>query len=131
VSAPQDAPHRPIRTYALRATRARGARRAPVPPLAQLGRAPLDLDALFGRRVPRAGDFGCGTGESLLALAEARPEWDFLGVEVYGAGIARALGAAQVRGLRNVRVLRADVREVLAALPDGALEEAWVLFPDP
>ncbi len=92
----------------------------------------LDLDALFGRSAPRTAEIGFGNGENLLALAEAHPERDFLGIEVHRPGVGRVLLGAEQRGLTNVRVICLDAVEVLARhLPAGCLDEILVLFPDP
>jgi tRNA (guanine-N7-)-methyltransferase len=42
----------------------------------------LDLDAVFGRRVPRVMEIGFGNGEALVSLAESHRECDYLGVDV-------------------------------------------------
>ena len=92
----------------------------------------LDLDQAFGRRAPRTLEIGFGMGDALLDLAQAHPERDFLGVEVYPPGIGRFLLRVEQAGLGNVRVVCADAVEVLGRhLPPGSLDELLVLFPDP
>ncbi len=94
--------------------------------------AALDLDALFGRQAPRVLEIGIGDGESLLALATARPEADFLGVEVHRPGIGHCLLGIESRGLTNVRLICHDAVEVLEKqLPDATLDEVLLYFPDP
>jgi tRNA (guanine-N7-)-methyltransferase len=93
---------------------------------------PLDLDALYGRRAPRTLEIGFGDGESLVALAAARPERDFLGIEVHAPGVGRCLLTAAARGLTNLRLVRHDAVEVLEhSLAPGTLEEVLIYFPDP
>lgn len=41
----------------------------------------LDLDALFGRSARRTLEIGFGNGASLVALAAAHPDEDFLGAD--------------------------------------------------
>ncbi len=91
----------------------------------------IDLDAAFGRRAPRHLEIGFGMGDQLLALAEAHPEIDFIGVEVYRPGVGRLLARAEAAGLGNLRVACEDAVECLARLPEGALEAIYILFPDP
>lgn len=129
---------RPIRSYVLRAGRLTPAQARALeelaPRLAPAVPAPparLDLAALFGRRAPLVLEIGCGNGEALCALAQPRPDHDFLGAEVYPPGIGHLLGEIARLGLGNVRVARADARAVLGALPDGALDAVYILFPDP
>jgi tRNA (guanine-N7-)-methyltransferase len=92
----------------------------------------LDLDHAFGRRAPRTLEIGFGMGDALLDLAQAYPQRDFIGVEVYPPGIGRFLLRVEQAGLVNVRVVCADAVEVLGRhLPPGGLDELLVLFPDP
>lgn len=92
----------------------------------------LDLDALFGRRVPRTLEIGFGNGASLLAMAQAQPEQDFLGIEVHRPGVGRVLQEIDAHGLTNVRVICRDAVEVLERhLPDASLDRVLVFFPDP
>jgi len=93
----------------------------------------LDLDHAFGRAAPRVLEIGCGCGEALLALASARPDHDFLGVDWFRSGVCTTLGLIEEAGLTNVRLVRADAAMLLAnGLPATPLfDEVFVLFPDP
>ena len=92
----------------------------------------LNLDEVFGRAAERILEIGFGNGESLVQEAAARPEIDFLGVEVHEPGIGHCLIAAHDRGLTNLRIIKHDAVEVLQQqLPDGALERINLYFPDP
>jgi tRNA (guanine-N7-)-methyltransferase len=94
--------------------------------------AALDLPAVFGRRAPRTLEIGFGDGANLVTLAAARPERDFLGVEVHRPGVGRLLLSLEAQRLTNVRVICHDAVEVLAQqLAPGSLEEILILFPDP
>ena len=92
----------------------------------------LNLDATFGRSAPRVLEVGIGNGETLLELAEGRPEADFIGVEVHRPGIGHCLLGIESRGLTNVRLIARDAVEVLEKqIPDGSLDELLLYFPDP
>lgn len=92
----------------------------------------LDLATVFGRDAPLVVEIGPGTGESLVAMAAARPEVDLLAFEVYLPGIARIVGRLAEAGLTNVRLVQADAVEALAVLlGEGSVAEAWTFFPDP
>jgi tRNA (guanine-N7-)-methyltransferase len=96
------------------------------------GDDPIDLPALFGRDAPRTLEIGFGNGESLVALAAAHPERDFLGVEVHRPGVGHLLLRCEAEGLRNVRVICRDAVEVLEQrIPDASLDELLLYFPDP
>lgn len=98
----------------------------------ELGAVPLELERVFGRRAPRLAEIGFGNGENLVSLAAARPECDFLGVEVHRPGVGRLLLQLCERGLRNVRVIGHDAVEVFERhLAPASLDEILVLFPDP
>ena len=92
----------------------------------------IDPFTLFDER-PRAVwlEIGFGGGEHLAAQAEAHPDVGFIGAEAFVNGIASFLRHAEDRGLANVRVFDDDVRLLLPALPEGCLDRAFVLFPDP
>jgi tRNA (guanine-N7-)-methyltransferase len=94
--------------------------------------APLDLDALFGRRAPRTLEVGFGNGEHLASLAAAHPERDYLGVEVHRPGVGHLFMLAATGNLSNLRASTHDAVEVLREqIAPGALDEVLVLFPDP
>ena len=92
----------------------------------------LDLDALFGRAARRTLEIGFGNGESLVALAAAHPEEDFLGIEVHRPGVGHLMLRAEALGLGNLRVACRDAVEVIGQrLPDESLDEVLLYFPDP
>ena len=94
--------------------------------------APLDLALAFGRNAPTVFEIGCGMGEATLQMAQSRPDIDFLGVEVFTAGVGALLKGIEERRLSNVRIVHHDavdvVRDMIA--PD-ALAGIHVYFPDP
>ena len=86
------------------------------------------LDGLDG---PLWLEIGFGAAEHLLWQAEHNPQSTILGVEPFLNGMAKAVRGTQEKALSNIRLHRGDARDVLALLPDGALEKIFVLFPDP
>ena len=93
---------------------------------------PLDVAAVFGRRAPLVVEIGPGTGESLVAMAAARPEVDVLAFEVYLPGVARAVHRLDETGVGNVRLLQTDAVDGLThLLGPGSVTELWTFFPDP
>jgi tRNA (guanine-N7-)-methyltransferase len=93
---------------------------------------PLDLAAVFGRTAPLVVEIGPGTGESLVAMAAARPEVDVLAFEVYLPGVARTVNKLHETEITNVRLLQSDAVDGLRNLlgPDS-VQEVWTFFPDP
>jgi tRNA (guanine-N7-)-methyltransferase len=76
-------------------------------------------------------EIGFGGGEHLAAQAAARPQVLVIGVEPFLNGVASAVRHVHAGALTNVRLLRGDARELVARLPDGALDQVFILFPDP
>lgn len=76
-------------------------------------------------------EIGFGGGEHLAAQAKAHPEIGYFGVEPFLNGVAKLLAAVEADDLANVKLLRGDGRDILAALPDASLERVYLLYPDP
>jgi tRNA (guanine-N7-)-methyltransferase len=101
-----------------------------IPPGSLDGR--LSFPRLFGDPRPVEMEIGTGKGRFLLAEAAARPGVGFFGVEWSLKYVRLARERAERLGLRNVRLLRADARHVVAdLLPDASLERIHVYCPDP
>lgn len=94
--------------------------------------AHLDWDEVFGRTAPRVVEIGSGNGDSLVPMAAARPDEDFVAFEVFGPAVASTLGRIGRAGITNVRIVLADGSDGLAKLfgPE-AISELWTFFADP
>jgi tRNA (guanine-N7-)-methyltransferase len=98
----------------------------------QASTAPLDPRGLFAPGVKTIWlEIGFGGGEHLAAQAAAHPEIGFIGCEPFVNGVVSLLAHIRERDLGNVRVWPGDARPLLARLPDGSIERAFILFPDP
>jgi tRNA (guanine-N7-)-methyltransferase len=94
--------------------------------------AMIDPPALFGRNAPLTLEIGFGNGDTLLDMALASPETDFIGIEVHRPGVGRLLQALEDRHISNVRVMCDDAVEILQrCLPDHSLQRLLLFFPDP
>lgn len=94
--------------------------------------AAVDWAATFGRTAPLIVEIGPGRGESLIALAEQRPEVDIVAFEVFEPAVASGLARAARHGVRNVRFVVANGAEGLERLfAPGQVHELWTFFPDP
>jgi tRNA (guanine-N7-)-methyltransferase len=86
----------------------------------------------YGRTAPFIVEIGSGQGHAIVHAASARPEADFLAVEVFRAGLARTMLDADKAGVRNLRLIEANAPEVLEKLlPEGSADEIWIFFSDP
>ncbi|NQX89785.1 MAG: tRNA (guanosine(46)-N7)-methyltransferase TrmB [Halioglobus sp.] len=92
----------------------------------------LDIDAAFGRRGPRVLEVGFGMGGSLLAMAEAAPSTNYIGVEVHTPGVGSLLQAMNKNAVDNIRIFRHDAVEILRdCIPKYSLDAVHIYFPDP
>ena len=92
----------------------------------------LDPQAAFGRAAPLILEIGFGMGETTEQIALARPGDNFLGVEVFEAGVGALLKRLEASGLDNVRIIQHDAVEVLQHMiaPDS-LAGVHIYFSDP
>jgi len=92
----------------------------------------LDVDQCFGRSAPTILEIGFGMGETTAQIALARPDEDFLGVEVFNAGVGAMLQRIEAHRLHNVRLIQHDAVEVLRDMvAPGSLAGVHIFFPDP
>lgn len=132
-----DRPHRAIRSFVKRGGRITVAQQRALAELwprygLEWSPAPLNLDAIYGRAAPRVLEIGFGDGDTLVQLASAHPERDYLGIEVHPPGVGHCLLAADLAHVRNLRVIQHDAVEVLEhAIPPRALDEVLLYFADP
>lgn len=92
----------------------------------------IDFADLFGNSNPVTLEIGCGMGETTAAIAQQNPHTNYLGVEVYTAGVGSLLRRIEDGDLSNVRLVQHDAVEVLEHMiaPDS-LDRVHILFPDP
>ena len=92
----------------------------------------LDTAAAFGRQAPTILEIGFGMGETTEKIALARPDDNFLGVEVFNAGVGSLLRRIEDSGLQNLRIIQHDAVEVVRdMIAPGSLAGVHVYFPDP
>jgi len=92
----------------------------------------LDYEALFVNANPVVLEIGFGNGESLVDLASAHPQSNFIGVEVHDPGIGHCMIKAKQAHVSNLRLINHDAIEVLEhQIPDGSLQRVNLYFPDP
>ena len=69
-------------------------------------------------------------GETTATIAEAHPEINFLGCEVFAAGVGALSKLLNEKGLTNVRICRHDAMEVVRdMIADNSLAGIHVYFP--
>ncbi len=136
-AATEPPPQRQIRSYVLRAGRmGSGQVRAlqDLGPRFVLPFAPTvpDWPAVFGRDAPRVLEIGFGMGQATAQIAAARPDIDFIGVEVHEPGVGALLREIGERDLSNLRIVQHDAVQVLRQMvAPGSLAGLHIYFPDP
>ena len=86
---------------------------------------------LFGNDKPIVLELGCGKGEYSVALAQAYPEKNFIGIDIKGARFWRGAKTALEEGLQNVAFLRTQIELVDLLFGENEVDEIWITFPDP
>lgn len=92
----------------------------------------LDFERVFGRRAPVVLEIGFGMGQSLVEMAKAAPDQDFIGIEVHRPGVGKLLHSMAEQGVENIRAYCDDAVEVLEqCIADDSLAAVQIFFPDP
>ncbi len=129
--------NKPIRSYVIRGGRmTEGQKKAFDHAWEQYGLSlfsgPLDQEAVFGRAAPLVVEVGFGMGDSLLEMALAQPEKDFVGIEVHPPGVGRLINNAAKASVANLRVYMADAVDVLEdCFAQESIDRFQLYFPDP
>lgn len=77
-------------------------------------------------------DVGCGKGKFLIERALAFPRTQFIGIERHWRWVKLARARANQRGLVNLQIVEADVREFArSVLPPESVNVFHIYFPDP
>ncbi|MDF1826976.1 MAG: tRNA (guanosine(46)-N7)-methyltransferase TrmB [Legionellaceae bacterium] len=91
-----------------------------------------NLSEFFGREAETVVEIGFGMGASLVEMAQARPDINFLGIEVHRAGVGSLVADLHDLGLTNVRVVAHDAVEVFnTCLSPESIDGVQIFFPDP
>ena len=92
----------------------------------------LSWEEAFGNRNPVELDIGCGRGRFIIEAAQARPDVNFLGIDVSGKSLRLAKARIAKRGIRNAKIAWGDARGFIAdRVADGSLQAAHLLFSRP
>jgi tRNA (guanine-N7-)-methyltransferase len=132
-----DQAHPHIRSFTLRRGRATRAQQQALDQLlptfgVAYTTTPIDLPGIFNRDAATILEIGCGMGETTVSIAEARPDINFIGVEVFSAGVGALLKGIRERGLSNVRIVHHDAVEVVRDMvAPSSLAGIHIFFPDP
>jgi tRNA (guanine-N7-)-methyltransferase len=91
--------------------------------------APGDL---FAVSRPLALEIGCGIGDFILQLARQHPHINYLAIDIYNKGCLKTCSKIDAAGLDNVRVVRAEARDLLGRhFGPESLTAIYINCPDP
>ncbi len=77
-------------------------------------------------------DIGCARGQFLLEIAQAKPDWNFLGVEIREPLVQRANEDRNTLNLKNLHYLFCNINVSLVHLfKPQSLDGVSIQFPDP
>jgi len=94
--------------------------------------APLDPNSLFPRRAAIEMEVGSGKGLFLSTASAARPDLNFLGVEISGGYARLCASKLAAQQATNALIIHGDATYLARSLlPDACLAAIHVYFPDP
>lgn len=134
---PLESPRRGIRSFVLRAGRMGTGQQRALEELGPRFMLPFsaevaDWSATFGRAAPRVLEIGFGMGAATAQIAAARPDTDFIGIEVHTPGVGALLKRIGEEGLSNLRIIQHDAVQVLEQMvAPASLAGVHIFFPDP
>ncbi len=91
-----------------------------------------DWKKIFSCDAPVIVEIGFGMGHALISNAQARPDYNFVGIEVFRPGIGALLAELKAKNIANVRIFYKDATDVFKqCVPDNSLDAIHIFFPDP
>ncbi len=93
---------------------------------------PLDYTQAFGRQAPQWFEIGFGMGETTAQIAREHPEVNYLGVEIFTAGVGALLKRIDEQAINNIRIISHDAVDIVHnMITDASLDRIHIYFPDP
>ena len=127
----------PIRTFVLRKGRITEAQKKAYTEYAPRWCIPykaqqLSFKEIFANDHPVIIEIGFGMGVATAEIAAQHPEINYIGIEVFQAGVGKLLNEIEQRSLKNIRIIEHDAIEVLQyMIPDTSIAGFHIFFPDP
>lgn len=85
----------------------------------------------FARANPITLELGCGKGEYTVALADANPDRNFIGVDIKGARMWKGAKEVEDKKMDNAAFLRTEIEMIQQFFAPDEVDEIWITFPDP
>jgi len=108
----------------------------PLAPFYRQAPKAIDIDSVFAEPDrPLLLDIGCARGRFILRMASARPEWNYLGVEIREPLVTEANQIADDHDLKNLHYAFCNAMlwldRLLECIPADRLRAVTIQFPDP
>ncbi|MCL1928431.1 MAG: tRNA (guanosine(46)-N7)-methyltransferase TrmB [Treponema sp.] len=92
----------------------------------------IDFSRYFTNNNPLTVEIGFGMGKATADIAEANAGNNYLGIEVFRAGVGKLLWEIEQRSLTNVRIVEYDAVAVIEKMIKPFSVSAFhIFFPDP
>lgn len=85
----------------------------------------------FKNNNPIVLELACGKGEYTVALAEAFPEKNFIGIDIKSNRMWVGAKMAQEKQSANAAFVRMIIEKLAEHFEKGEVSEIWITFPDP
>ncbi len=129
--------NQPLKSYVIRASRLTESQKKALDTLwdqyvLPFNGQPLDLSLAFSQKAPLVVEIGFGMGDSLLEMAMASPDQNFLGIEVHRPGVGKLLHGIETHSVSNLRIICDDASQVISqGLSPESIDRLLLYFPDP
>ena len=92
----------------------------------------LDSSSIFDNNSPLYIEIGFGMGRATAGIALKNPQNNYLAIDVYRPGIGRLLWEIEKMGIKNLRIIEGDAKEIiLKRIRDNSISAFHIFFPDP
>ncbi len=92
----------------------------------------VSSENLFSNSKPLVIEIGFGMGQATSEIAQKRPDYNYLGIEVHTPGVGKLLLLIETLKLDNLKVYHGDALPFLANhVADNSLAGLHIFFPDP
>ena len=92
----------------------------------------IDFSPYFGNNRPVTVEIGFGMGKATADIAEANAGNNYVGIEVFRAGVGKLLWEIEQRSLANIRIIAHDAVPVIEKMIKPCSVSAFhIFFPDP
>ncbi|GMO27565.1 MAG: tRNA (guanosine(46)-N7)-methyltransferase TrmB [Termitinemataceae bacterium] len=97
-----------------------------------LSEIPLNYKTIFNNTNPVVIEIGFGQGQATAIIAKDNPEINYIGIEVFKAGIGKLLWRIENMQINNIRIIEGDAVEILQKMiPDCSISTFHIFFADP